>query len=71
MFRYSLFCSVRQYPKPLIDRLKSELSGALEDLVLAVIKGQRQEDVVRMIQNGPCIHTYRTRYLVDLSLIHI
>eukprot|EP00904_Undaria_pinnatifida_P009673 jgi/Undpi1/5836/HiC_scaffold_2.g01110.m1 len=35
-----------KYPKALIDRLKSELSGALEDLVMALIKGQRQEDLV-------------------------
>ena len=38
----------RQYRKPLIDRLNSGLSGALRDLVLAVIKGERQEDEVRI-----------------------
>lgn len=36
-----------KYPKPLIDRLKSELSGSLEDVVLALIRGERQEDLVR------------------------
>lgn len=36
----------QKYPKPLIDRLKSELSGAMEDVVLALIRGERQEDVV-------------------------
>lgn len=36
----------QKYPKPLIDRLKSELSGSMEDVVLALIRGERQEDVV-------------------------
>eukprot|EP00752_Nemacystus_decipiens_P001889 g1819.t1 len=36
----------QKYPKPLIDRLKSELSGSMEDVVLALIRGERQEDLV-------------------------
>lgn len=35
-----------QYPKALIDRLKSELSGATEDLVVALLKAERQEGLV-------------------------
>lgn len=37
----------QKYPKPLIDRLKSELSGSMEDVVLALIRGEREEDLVR------------------------
>lgn len=36
----------QKYPKALIDRLKSELSGSMEDVVLALIRGERQEDLV-------------------------
>ncbi|CAM9405997.1 unnamed protein product, partial [Laminaria digitata] len=36
----------QKYRKPLIDRLNSALSGTLKDLVLALIKGERQEDKV-------------------------
>lgn len=39
--------AITQYQKPLIDRLKSELSGSFEDVVLALIRGERQEDLVR------------------------
>lgn len=36
----------QKYPTPLIDRLKSELRGAMEDVVIAIIQGERQDDLV-------------------------
>ncbi|CAM9371518.1 unnamed protein product [Ascophyllum nodosum] len=35
-----------KYQKPLFDRLKSELSGSLEDVVLALLRAERDEELV-------------------------
>lgn len=44
---FSFFCFFsHQYSKPLIDRLNSELSGSFRNLVIALLMGERQEDVV-------------------------